>query len=113
MTGDSGMIELERFYLMTLASMAKGEKYDTVLQQIKPGAGRLWLIPERKPATTVPDLCVNFAFELESVRFEIQFRDEHKQKLLRQVKYAEGLDAFLQDFDRAMKAGRLAAPKAA
>lgn len=113
MEGDSGMIELERFWLLSLAACAEADKYSPVLQQIDKGAGRLWFIPERKPATTVPDLYLNFKFALDSVAFGIDFRDEGREPIVQVVKYAEGLDGFLQKFSKALKANRLAAPKAA
>lgn len=112
MEGDSGMIELERFYLLSLAACAEADGYSPVLQQIDKGAGRLWFIPERKPATTVPEFCLNFKFELDIVMFELQARG-NPIKVQKGVKYAEGLDGFLKDFGKALKANRLAAPKAA
>jgi hypothetical protein len=106
------MIEIERFYLATLAKCAEADKYATVLQQVAPGAGRLWFIPERKPATTVPDYCLNFKFELDVVCFELEGRG-NPVKAQKVVKYAEGLDGFIAEFMKALKANRLAAPKAA
>lgn len=114
MTGDNGMIELERFWLLTLAKAAEGAGLSPVLQQVAPGAGRLWMVPDGKnqKPTTVPALCLQFKFDLDVVGFEIQFRDE-RPAIKTVVKYAEGLDGFLQEFGKALVANRLAAPKAA
>jgi hypothetical protein len=112
MTGDTGMIELERLYLMTLAKVAEAAGYDSVLQQMGPQKGRLWLIPQRKPATTVPDLCLAFGFTENEVAFSVQYRDD-RPKMDEVASFAEGLDRFLQKFDRALKANRLSDQRAA
>ena len=114
---DATLIPLEQLYLMALATTAKSLKLDSILQDLtgtfKDGAsrrqsGRLWLV---SPGTTVPQAQIAFEFATDSIKVGVLTRDE--RELVRVVKYAEGIDGFLEEFTKFMQAGRIAAPRKA
>ena len=102
------LIPLEQVYLSCLAEAAKSLKMDTVLQELgTPGGafkpGRLWFVAT---GSTVPLGMLEFEFGKDSVALNVVTRDE--RILERAVKYAEGIDAYLQEFVQLFQAGRLA-----
>jgi hypothetical protein len=106
---DATLIPLEQLYLMALATTAKSLKLDSILQDIKDGkTGRLWLV---SPGTTVPQAQVAFEFSVDSIKLGVLTRNE--RELVRVVKYAEGIDGFLEEFTKFMQSGRIAAPRKA
>lgn len=106
MTGDTGLIELDRFYLQAIAQVAKDENFDAVLQQIGIGKGKLYFIPCEN--STRADVVLAFDFGDESVRFIAVLRSG--QKLDRTVSYVEGIDEFVPELLRLMRSNRLTAP---
>jgi hypothetical protein len=109
MTGETGMLEVERLYLMTLAKAAEAAGYASVLQQLETNTGRLWLVPDS--GTTQPHGCLSFKFERDAVQLGIEFRDGRTPAIGKTISYAEGLDTFGKEFQRALSANRLAAPR--
>jgi hypothetical protein len=99
----AGLMPLEDLYLNTLALLAEGEKLSCIVQQISEGNGRLWLAPH---GSTVPQAQIAFKFDLNGVHLGVLHRDE--RELVREIRYAEGLDAFLIELRRFMRAGRIA-----
>jgi hypothetical protein len=101
------IVPLRQLYLNAFAVLAEAEKLTAVLQEINENEGRIWLVPGH---TTTPEAFIVYKFGVDGVALAMQTRSQ--QELAREVKYAEGLDAFLPLMQRALRAGRLAAPKA-
>lgn len=99
------VLPLEQLYLMALIQCLKAEKMDAVLQDFGDDKGRLWFVT---PNTTVPLGSITFQFEMDGVKFGIITRDS--RELVRSVRYAEGIDGFLEEAQKFFRAGRLAAP---
>ena len=104
----AGIINLEQLYLIAIANAMKAERLDVVLQDFENGAGRLWLT---SPDTTVPHGGIEFKFERDIVHFGVMMRDE--RTMARAVKYAEGIDGFLEELAKFLRQNRLAHKRAA
>ena len=100
------MINLQDLYLLALQACAEGEKLETVLQQTGEGQGRLWLVAK---GSTVPHAWIGFKFSVDDVALMVQTRDQ--REIAQVVKFAEGIDGFLPQLQRCLRAGKLAAPK--
>lgn len=109
MTGETGLPEIERLYLLTIAGALESRKYACVLQQMGENQGRLWIMEE---GTTKPAGCLQFKFEENRVLFELQVRDEG-QKSQSVIDYAEGIDELPKQILRALQARMLADKRAA
>lgn len=106
--GEMNMIDLHTFYLSAISAVAENEGFETVLQQLERGACRLLFIPEK---STRADVVLNVVFDTNEVRFEVQMRNGHKEATV--FRYVQGIDEFLGGLVRALRAGRLEAPKTA
>lgn len=103
-----GIVNLEQLYLVAIVNTVNAEKLTAVLQDFDNGAGRLWLVRE---GSTVPSAEIEFKFDRDVVHLGIISRNE--RSLLREVKYAEGIDGFLEDLQKFLRAGLLAHKRAA
>lgn len=103
---DSNIIPLQQLYLSALVQVANGEKLSAVQQDTGGDSGRLWLVGD---GSTVPHAMIAYKFGLDSVSVGLIHRDE--RALERAIKYAEGLDGFLEELQKFLRAGKLAAPK--
>ncbi len=106
------IISLQQLYLMALVETLKADKLDAVLQDLSQetrssDTGRLWLV---RNGTTVPEASIAFQFERDSVNLAVVTRNERELK--RVIKYAEGLDGYLEDLQKFLRSGLLSAPKA-
>jgi len=100
------IIPLQQLYLSTIVAIANADKLEAVQQELGQDMGRLWLVRE---GSTVPVMQVSYKFGADDVALEVIHRDERHFKKL--VKYAEGLDGFVEEFHKFTQANRLAAPK--
>lgn len=103
---DANIIPLQQLYLSVIVQLVNAEKLSAVQQQFSETTGRLWLVRE---GSTVPEIQIAYNFRDDDVTLGIITRDE--RKLERTVKFAEGLDGFLEDLQKFITANRLAAPK--
>jgi hypothetical protein len=99
---DAKIIPLQQLYLMALVATVNADKLDAVQQDLGQDAGRLWLVSN---GTTVPQAQIAYKFGVVYVSFGIITRDE--RKLSRVVKYAEGIDGFLEQLQKFLQANRL------
>lgn len=102
------VFDLTTVYLLVVVSMLKREGFGAAVQEVAEGTGRLWVMPKN---TTVPTSQIAFTFGADDVEFVIITRDE--KRLDRKVKYAEGIDGFIEDAQKFLRAGLLAKPKRA
>ena len=105
---DAKVIPLQQFYLSIIVQAANADHLDVLQQDIDQATGRLWLV---STGTTVPVANIAYKFEIDSVAFAIETRDE--RKLCRIVKYAEGVDAFVEELQKFLRTNRLAHKRAA
>lgn len=108
MQAEAKVFPLEQFYLSILTQTINADSLDVLQQDLGNGAGRLWCVSKD---TTVPVLHLAYRFDVDAVEFQLQTRDG--RNLVRVVKYAEGLDAFVEEFQRFLRAGRLPSKVAA
>jgi hypothetical protein len=102
------MIDLQSFYLAAIETAADAEGFGTVLHALGKGQGRLYFIPAKG---TRADVVLSFEFQENGVRFQLVMRNGHQEAAV--FDYVEGIDAFIAGMVRALRAGLLAAPKAA
>lgn len=103
MNTEAKVIPLQQLYLSIIVQAANSDRLDVLQQDIDQATGRLWLV---STGTTIPVAHLAYKFELDSVAFAVETRDE--RKLGRIVKYAEGLDAFVEELQKFLRANRLA-----
>jgi hypothetical protein len=109
-TQELGIMPIEQLYIRAIAGLAEDQGFACAMQDLQPnGAGnlpacRLWLIPEN---TTIPAGCVNIAFNQDGVAIELVMRNDRTLSAC-SIRYAEGLDGWLQDATRFLQAGLLA-----
>jgi hypothetical protein len=101
------LFPLQETYLNCIASAFEAEKLDTL---INPDEHRSTLYAARK-GTTVPEYIMIVVFGVSDVSLNILSRNE--RELATNIKFAEGIDGFLHELRRFMRADRIAAPKAA
>lgn len=101
-----GIIPLDQLYLLAIVQTMKNEKLDAVLQDFGNDNGRLWLV---RQGSTVPDAYLDFNFGKDSVAFLYTTRGERVLGPVT-VKYAEGVDGYLESLTKFMHANRLASP---
>ena len=106
---ECGIISIEQMYLLALAKAFEAERYQTVLQDHGDGtSGRLWLMRE---GTTVPEAHVDFRFTTEGVSLAMTTRGERGLEPML-VKFAEGIDGYLERVVKLLRAGLLEHNKA-
>lgn len=104
---DVRIIPLQQLYLGAIAAVCNADNLDCVQQELGPMAGRFWLV---RGNTTVPVASLTYKFTDDEVIIGVQTRNERKKSWV--VKYAEGIDATLEEFSKFMREGLLAKPKA-
>ncbi len=97
---------LTTLYLIAIVKILEADKLGAALQEINEGTGRLWVLHSD---TTVPHAQIAFKFGVDDVVFGVITRDE--RALNRTVKFAEGIDGFLEELQRFLRANQLAKPK--
>lgn len=102
---DAKIIPLQQLYLTALVACANADKLDAVQQDMGQDTGRLWLV---RQGTTVPQAWIAYKFQTDDVVIGVATRDERALK--RTIKYAEGIDGFLEEFQKFMRANLLAKP---
>lgn len=102
----AGVFDLVQLYLIAIVKMLEADKYGAALQQIAEGTGRLWVLPN---GSTVPAAQIAFEFGDDAVKFVVITRNEKRHD--QTVKYAEGIDGFLEEALKVIRAGLLAGPK--
>ena len=105
---NAGVFDLVQLYLLAIVAALKADGLGAALQEAGPGAGRLWIMPSE---TTVPVASLDFKFGEDDVALKVTTRDERVDAKV--VKYAEGIDGYLQSLQKFMRAGLLEAPKGA
>jgi len=102
--GDTAVSQLEQLYLSILIQAIRADRLEPVQQTIDEKNGRLWFM---STGTTVPLAMLSYQFAIDSVKFEMQTRDERRFSQV--VKYAEGFDGFVVELTRFLQAHRLTA----
>jgi len=102
------VLPLQSFYLNLLVTVCNSEKLTAIQQEFDANIGRLWLVHE---GSTVPVAHLAYRFEQDAVNLGIETRDQ--RSLARTVKYAEGLDGFMEELQKFLTANRLPHKRAA
>jgi len=102
---DASIVPLQQLYLSALVALIDSHHLTAVQQDLGNDTGRLWMV---SIGTTVPIGQIGYKFDDDSVALAAVMRDE--RKFGRIVRYIEGIDGFLEDFEKFMNAGKLAAP---
>lgn len=112
------MMELCEVYANAIQAVAKRNGLDTALRRATPFetkevvvyAGGFFLT---RPGITAPEMIVAFSFKGDSVTLGTRARNEQnsRTRALQEFSYAEGIDGWLSDLDKDLKAGKLSAPK--
>lgn len=102
---ETTLINLQQLYIMALSAVCQDDKLDVVIQPGEGDTGRLWLM---RKGTTVPQGSIAFKFGLDDVTLAIETRSEHKVQKV--IAYSGGLDSFLPELQKILRAGMLAAP---
>ncbi len=102
------LIPLQPFYLNLMAQAFEAEHLSTIILDRGNGASTLYLVRE---STTVPDFILEVVFADYNVAFKVTSRDQRTHQIV--VGYAEGIDEYIRQLQRFLRANRLAAPKAA
>lgn len=104
----AGIINLEQLYLLAICKTIEAEKLQAVLQDMGEGKGRLWLVPE---GSTIPQAHLMFQFGEDAVKLGLQTRSE--RSFAQVVTYAEGVEGFLRELQKVLRAGKLEHKRAA
>ena len=104
---ENKLIPLQPLYLNLLAVTFEAEKLDTVVNERPeaPGYGVLYLV---RAGTTIPEFIVEYGFENHALLLRLCSRNE--RSLDSKITYAEGLDGYLPELRKFLRADRLAAP---
>ena len=103
------MIALHTLYLETIGAMVAAENLTVAVQDLttdQGNAGRLYLMAQDSTAAVA---VITFGFAQEGARFEIRTRDERHAVV--DVRYVEGIEPFLREARKTLRAGRLGAPR--
>ena len=99
-------------YLNTLAALLESEKLGTLLQDTTSAdgfqSGVLWAVRE---GTTAPELSISFKFDCVGMLLRALTRDERCFDY--KADFSGGIDEYLKQLRTFLRAGRIAAPKAA
>jgi hypothetical protein len=101
------LIPLQETYLNSIAAVFEADKMDTLIDR---GERDIVLYGVRK-GTTVPEVIVTMTFEQLGVTIHALTRN--RSQLNGSVAFYEGIDGFLPQLSKFIRAGRIAAPKAA
>lgn len=102
------VMPLQELYLNAIVAVAQADKLESVIQSTGDTSGRLWFV---RNGTTIPHAMMQYEFNLDSVALGLIHRDERKHAA--EVFYAEGLDGYLQIFQKFLRANLLQKPRAA
>ena len=99
------IIPLQTLYLGAIVSVANDLALSAVQQHMnqEQTAGRLWLVAE---GTTVPAGMIQYEFREDDVAIGVIDRNQRKDQAI--VRYAEGLDGYLENLMKFFQAGRIA-----
>ena len=105
---DTNIIPLQQLYLLALCEVIKAEKYEPALQDMGEGKGQIWLIPE---GTTAARFKISFQFQPDAVKLGAFGKD--LKGIALEVSYFDGLDKFMEDLQKYLRAGLLTFKRAA
>jgi hypothetical protein len=102
-TTDAKVIPLQQFYLSMLCAVVQQDRLDVIQQEFDAQSGRLYMC---STGTSAPRFILSYRFGIDAMTLGVEGRD-NRSLPLEEVKYALGLDAYLQKLARFLQSNRL------